>query len=434
MARRHWLDILLAPLTLLARARGRWRLLLLAGYALILAVVGVLAGREAVLWKIPDAPEPFDLARYGHVDLPDAANAMVLYRRADRLRVPMPELFRGLPPGAGDAWSWGQLDPRVAPWVEANRPALDLWREGTARPDSLFAQPADFSSRLDPDFGVFDGLARLAQLATLEATRRQAAGDLVGAWADHRAVIRSALHAGRHGGLAATWAGDRILQKARPGLAAWADAQGMTPALLRGALADLRACRALGTTNADILRVEYFRLRADLADRDAWERRQLRRGDRDVPWGYHFPAVLAARYFWDNEPKRSRKILRLIALGQLAQCDRPIAARPPVVSTGYLIYARDAITPAPLDRIAPERLAAWADASGCRDFLVEPGFILGATAAARGQLDALRLRLAEQAYALEHDGRPAATCGDLLGPYLDALPEGVAPGDPAMAP
>ncbi len=212
----HWLDIPLAPLHWLERARGRRRVALAGLYGLILGVLGVVVRREAVLWQLPAAPEPFDLVRFGHVDLPDADNAMVLYRRADQLRVNLPELFRDLPAGAGLAWDWRQSDPRILPWIEANRPALDVWRQATARPDSLFVQPAEFT--YTPSFAVFDGISRLSQLATLEATRRQAAGDLAGAWVDYRAVIRAAHHAGRHAGRSASATGAGILRKAIPSI------------------------------------------------------------------------------------------------------------------------------------------------------------------------------------------------------------------------
>ncbi len=61
MARIHWLDVLIAPLTWLERTRGRRRLALLLVYGLILGVGGVLVGREAVLWRLPDCT-PVDLA------------------------------------------------------------------------------------------------------------------------------------------------------------------------------------------------------------------------------------------------------------------------------------------------------------------------------------------------------------------------------------
>ena len=78
MERLNWYEIPILPLRWLERSRGRWRLALLGLYVLILGVGGVLIGRETILWELPSAPEPFDLARHGHVDLADVDNAMIL--------------------------------------------------------------------------------------------------------------------------------------------------------------------------------------------------------------------------------------------------------------------------------------------------------------------------------------------------------------------
>ncbi len=293
-------------------------------------------------------------------------------------------------------------------------------------------QPAEFT--YTPSFAVFDGISRLSQLATLEATRRQAAGDLAGAWVDYRAVIRAAHHAGRHAGRSASATGAGILRKAIPSILTWADEPELPSALLREAIADLTRCRALEATAADMIRVEYFATRAALGDRAGWEKRQLNPNRPDYSWPSVIPAVLRGKYFWDHEPERSRHILRLITLGQLAQVERPVGARPPIVSQDYLIYAIDAATPSSVARIRPEVLAAWADASGCWGVLPELGAFLGSNTQLRSSLDRLRIRLAERAYALDHAGQPARTYGDLRPTYLDVLPEGIAAADVLTAP
>ncbi|HEY2157624.1 MAG TPA: hypothetical protein VGH33_18490 [Isosphaeraceae bacterium] len=80
-------DVVLAPLTLLERSKGwlgrskGWKrrgLILL--YLAIALTVGSFVWRAASLWRLPNAPEPFDLVKYGRVEVPDADNAMVAYR------------------------------------------------------------------------------------------------------------------------------------------------------------------------------------------------------------------------------------------------------------------------------------------------------------------------------------------------------------------
>ena len=121
MARIQWIDVLIAPLTLGERARGRRRLGLLGLYGLILGVGGVLVGREAVLWRLP-AVRSIDLPQPGPRALADADNAMVLYQAAVQRIVRDDVLFRSLPKGVGLTWDWAAVDPRLHPWVEANRP------------------------------------------------------------------------------------------------------------------------------------------------------------------------------------------------------------------------------------------------------------------------------------------------------------------------
>ena len=431
--KRHWLDVLIAPQTWLARAQGRRRLALVGLYSLILGVVGVLVGRESVLCQLPDAPEPFDLAKYGHVDLPGSDNAMVLYRQAAKLVVHKPELFRDLPRDVGMAWNWGQSDPRLLPWIEANRPALDLWREGADRPDSLFAQPAELADVDPAAYSVYDGLFTLAKLGMLEATRRQGEGDLAGAWPYYRAILRSSLHRGRHAGRSGSATGENILRRSMASILLWVNDPAMNRGLLRQAISDLAGCRSLESSESEMIRVEYFATRPTLDDRAHWIKNQA---DPSQPsgWLFYMPVMLQAKYFLQHEPERSHRIHRLVTAGQLAQVDRPPGDRPAVLSRDYLIYAIDDATPPVVARIKPTQLVAWVLDSGCRAALPQLGWFVGSSQTSRASLDQVRLRLAERAYQLDHDGQPARTGGDLVPAYLDVLPSGVESADLLVAP
>ncbi len=431
MARIHWLDALLAPLTWLERARGRRRLALLWLYASILVVGGVLVGREAVLWQLPGAPEPFDLARYGHVYLADSDNAMVFYKQATKLLVFDPTVFESLPKGAGQQWHWARADPKVRAWVGSNRAALEAWLEGTGRPDALSVQPERFS--VSTPLEAISDLQILSYLGIVEATRRHDSGDLEGAWTCHRGAIRSSLHAGRHAGMNPSLFGSSILRRAIPAALDWADDPRLTPELLRRALADLAECRSLASLPSDAIRVEYFSTRSALADPGRWLAWQVEPSDPNL-WYNHLPGVSWARDFFWNEPRRSQKILRLITAGQLAQSDSPADTRLPMISPRYAIYAIGTATPRNLARIDPRRLVAWAEASGCR--VVMPNFTYFSTfvQANEGLLDKLRLRLAERIFQHDHAGQPPRVYGDLFPAYLDALPPGTLAGDLLAAP
>jgi len=430
MARIHWVDVLIAPLTWLERTRGRRRLALLMLYALILAVGGALIGREAVLWQLPGAPEPFDRAKYSHVGLADSDNAMVLYAQAVE-RLVSDKTLTNLPKGVGQEWDWRRADPKLRAWAESNQVALDLWLKGSERLDALLVQPEQ--SVNSTPLNVLNALRTLAQLGTLEATMRQDLGDLEGAWTNYHALIRSGLHAGRHGGVISAGTSSAILRLAIPQVIGWVDDPRVTPALLRHAIADLAGCRALMPSAAELIRVEYLWDRANLSKAYQWGNSRLAPDD-PFAWTDHLPAIVSLKVFLANEPKRSLKVLRLITAGQLAQSDRPPGDRPPVVNDRYMIYAIDARTPANLTRIKPQILAGWARACSFRANGLGLSFAQGAIRAIEGQLDQLRMRMAERAFQLDHGGQPARTFGDLFPAYLDALPAGITAGDLLAAP
>jgi len=75
-------------------------------------------------------------------------------------------------------------------------------------------------------------------------------------------------------------------------------------------------------------------------------------------------------------------------------------------------------------------LNAWAKASVMGALGSFGNTVQALVDAEPGTFDRLRIRMAERAFEIER-GRPARTYGDLLGPYLRALPPGFEPEDPA---
>jgi hypothetical protein len=94
-----------------------------------------------------------------------------------------------------------------------------------------------------------------------------------------------------------------------------------------------------------------------------------------------------------------------------------------------MIYDHHPTTPAAVRSITPEDLSAWAKDS-VTDFLGNySNHVQALIDPEPGTLDSFRLRMAERAFEIDH-GKPPRTYGELLGPYLKALPEGIEPGDP----
>ena len=121
----------------------------------------------------------------------------MLYRQAaDRLK-PLDQARKRVRQQAIDRYArWSKADPEVRRWVEENREALALYRQGTERPDALDPVPPNGSRILE----VMQALRSFHALALLEASRLEEQGDMAGAWGWYRAALRAIHHVGLHAG------------------------------------------------------------------------------------------------------------------------------------------------------------------------------------------------------------------------------------------
>jgi hypothetical protein len=427
MEKSGWLDRAIAPLHWLERARGWKRRGLLVLYVLIGLVGGVFGWRELSFWRLPDAPEPFDLARLGRVELADSANAMVAYR-AIFARFGEVEHPNNVDRRAWDGSDWATADPLDRRWAEDHRAALAAWLPATDLRESLLVQPE--ALEMGTLLGPVQTLRSYARLALLEGSRLQEAGDLAGAWRLYRAALRASRHAGMHGGAVQRCIGIAVLRLARPRVESWALDPRVTPDLLRRAIADVEACAAMTSPASEMIRAEYFSARAALKLPELWVNLVDSGPYSRTDWTNHVTGVRWVRRFLRREPERTARVLRLIAAGYLAQSDRPPSLRPRLLFPEFMIYDHDPLTPAAVRSISPEDLNAWAKASVMGALGSFGNTVQALVDAEPGTFDRLRIRMAERAFEIER-GRPARTYGDLLGPYLRALPPGFEPEDPA---
>ena len=401
MAQRHWLDVLIAPLVWIARARGWRRQTLVGASAVVLGGVGMLIGREAALWQIPNVPDPVDRRAAGQVNLADADNAMTFYRRA---------LDRLADAGDGDR-------------VDRERAALGLWLEGTRCPDALVIQPADLAG--PSPVGRYQELFNLLGLADGEWNRRQVAGDLDGAWVILRGMIRTGLHAGRHGGSEASATSAGILGRVVNSVDRWASHPANTSVGIRRALADLKGLEAMVPPLSATLRVESFGRRAVLLQEGNHPSTPTRyRIAPDSDWSNQFPGAVWFRLFWADEPRRSLRLDSVILAGQLAHCDLPPPLdRPEFPRFG--VYAITPRTPPQVATIAPATLAGLADES---NLMIRQGEFermwFNHRAALWSILRSVPVKLAVAAHRLDHPDHPARSIRDLVGPYLATPPPG----------
>jgi hypothetical protein len=396
----------------------------LAAYTLALVLAGGFVWWVASLRGLPDIGEPFDVRAHELVRVPGSRNAFVVYREAAR-RFREVDAARYM--AYGRFWSetdWARAIPALREWALENRPALETWLPGTERPEAVKLQPKDWrvDSRLWPE----QPLQAIVQLALLEGSRRERAGDLAGAWTMYRAALRCSRHVGMHGPLMAREIGLGFLRPTRRHIRRWIRAPGLTPDLLREAREDVETCIAMTPPASVTVRTEYFALDAALAQPERWGRYGLH--DPSV-WYSSNPWALRMAHVVRREPERSRRILRLLIAGILGQCDRPPALRPSTVDDAYPIYTHDSSTPRSVRAVRPERLQAALEESILRGLFPALGPFLLHCQQETDALRGLRVEMAARHYALER-GAPPGNYGALVGTYLRALPEGVSSDDP----
>ncbi len=182
------LVLLLAPVRWVGRSRRR----VLGTVIFLIAMVAA----PPIWWKtqlagLPDIGEPFDIATFRTLAIPDDRNAFVLYRQAAALQKPLASYTQKAKNNRVNVIaSWSKAVPELHQWVEDNRPALALYRQGAERPDALDVVANDER----PGYKTIQALVLFRLMGLLEASRLEEKHEMVGAWGWYRAVLRSAHH------------------------------------------------------------------------------------------------------------------------------------------------------------------------------------------------------------------------------------------------
>jgi len=396
---------------------------------------------------LPDVGDPFDVEEARRpIVMPDGDNAYVLYTEAKgkltRLpatlsRVDFPEL------------TWSRAGSEVRDFLEKNREAMELWRQGSERPDALYNQPGRLA--VDTLLPVVQELRTLANLAGLEGSRQAVNGAMDQAWVWYRAILRSSRHVGKHGVIIERLVGASIHEKALPRILRWAADPRVDADLLRQALDDTLAAEAMTPPLSEALKIEYLMYLRDL------EELRVMVGEVPMPGGRFGwleqmaaatgakPQIQRIRLRATNDVERSRRALRLLFANWLAQVDKPAKDRARIaIQKPNLIYAPDPTAPPSARALAPADLDKAIDCTSLAQVIFRPidPASTGGTPMARSPWEGdgllaretrhravLIVKLAAELYRREH-GQPPATAGSLLGPYLKVLPEGTERDDP----
>jgi hypothetical protein len=379
------------------------------------------------LLGLPDIGEPFDVKASRSFAIPDDRNAFVLYRRAAASLKPI-DPSTGKIRRFDDRWS--AAEPAFRHWLEQNREALDLYRQGSDRPDAFdetaIGGPA--IQVLQPD------LSLLYCLALLEASRLEERGDMTGAWIWYRAALRATYHHGRYA---------RVWQRSiawnwpaaiRGRLVSWASDTRTTPPALRQALDDLIACEELLPSDAYTIKSEYPALERMLEGPEnpgqgepfsrlnaffkSWE---IRPTPEQI---YHLSVAWRS---WRRESERSRRVLRLAVANWVAYGELPRGRRPkPSPDVPYPFYELGPEAPAGARAVSPAELGRWLASTIDADALFRSwGFLPGLRRVQiqeQASYRALVVLVASELYRRERGTDPPSEEA-LVGSYLERLPE-----------
>lgn len=425
------------------RLRQLVRGVCIVAICLAVAASGLAIWRSTSLNGLPDIGDPFDVAAFCTFRVPDDQNGFTFLRRAEESLTPTPPSV---------ALSWSAADPKSREWVEANRRAIEL-----------FLQGADQSDASNPDGNSVVNGQRLAILVLLEAGRRQASGDMAGAWNCYRAILRMAKHTRRRGSLAQRvdlyvyWDG-----LARQRFAEWAADPRTTTAQLRVALEEALEHEPKPDCDSFAIKAGY------LAMMQALEQPVPSSVQLEVGWEYDFhigdmrvsPAMAecldSGRRFLLREPERSRRVLQLLYANWLAHVERhepgprqPVAraSLPLLLSTNPMnwsttlvsLYPVGPLAPPEARALAPQEVARWLVATNDAKLrMIVANSIQWPWSPDRLQdrrsYRELVLDLAGQIYRRDHGTLPPSEEA-LVGTYLKRLPDdGTADLDDGTAP
>jgi hypothetical protein len=416
----------------------RKRLRQLSRLALGLAIgLAVAAAAFGIWWLtslsgLPDIGDPFDVSALRAFSIPDSENAFTLLRQAQQMLSKAPELPRTARASAPTA-AWSKSDPKLRDWVQANRAALELFRQGADRADGI-SRPAgeNYSQRYQ-----MVHLGELVWLALLEGSRRQESGDASGAWDCYRSILRATTHLRRRGNLSDRYIAGVSHDFLRQRLASWITDPKTTTTILRKALDESLQSRPSSESDAFSLKLEYLDAMRTLERPTDMVHRAL---DDDVTYRigeFQVPTDLAvyihgALRFIMREPERSRRVLRLVIANWLAHLEennprmRKPAFKVSIATWGrgstVLLYPVGPEAAAGARAVAPEDLAKWLLTTwDLKPFLAGP-LDTSLRIRERTQYSDLVISLAGELYRREH-GAPPPSEQALVGTFLESLPD-----------
>jgi hypothetical protein len=409
--------------------------------------LAVAAGALAIWWLnslngLPDIGDPFDVAAFRSFTLPDEKNAFTFFRRS----------WKTIDPIYGGGWS--ETNPEFRAFVEANRPAVELFINGAEQGDGISGPvgeplPGENNSDLDSAYPLQASSWGLIGMTLMEGGLREERGDMGGAWDCYRAVLRMTVHVRRRERLkdrvrVTLWL--PILQKH---LETWAADKRTTVHQVRRALEEVVESRPMPEWDAFTLKIEYLDLMRFLDRLVVLPREQM-----DEEWAYRLgdmqlPVDLARDLYQvkrglAREPERSRRLVRLLFANWLAHAEHPAQRKPAArarfhiakQTNGVLLYHVSPDAPAGARALSPQEVASWLVTTNDAKLALRYGFLSWPSVRGREQRSyrGMLKVLAGEVYRRERGALPPSDEA-LVGTYLKSLPDdGSAELDDEMTP
>jgi hypothetical protein len=414
------------------RARQLRIVALILAATLVIGACGVMLRRATSLIGLPDVGDPFNVAAFRAIRVPEEQDAFALFRRAaDKLRaMPVVPLAAQR---AGRTVAWSQADPDLRKWLLANREAFGLFQQGAFQADGnapALVHPLQ-SSLTDRNLGSF------VWLAFLDASRLEEQGNMPAAWDAYRAILRTKTHITRKGTVFDRYFAGLFCRGLDARIAAWAANPKTDVLSIRRALDEVRANEPKPEWDVLSLKIDYLQMMSMLDRPDGWAQQETDYDEIIRIAGEPLrpnlaPLAYAARRFLDNEPERSRRVLRLAYANWLAHAqDQDRAKRKPSVravfglrnrATYLSLYGAGAVAPAASRALSPHDLARWLITTrDARALLFQWPWPVIRISEQR-EHRALVVLLAEELYHRERGSLPPSEEA-LIGAYLDHLPE-----------
>ncbi|HEV3301077.1 MAG TPA: hypothetical protein VG055_15610 [Planctomycetaceae bacterium] len=385
----------------------------------VLAVLVLFLGSALYLRlsksSIPNV-EPFDIDSFTSISVPNEKNAPNRYREARLLLVE--HETASLKPTEVEAFDksydeavardWKSANADVRRWLDANHPAMEIWKRGSQLDDSLDVPPGKVHLATDSSLATISARA-FARLAVLEAARLTAEGRNDEAWDWYRSVLRSSRHIGMHACTIWRLVGVAIQAIATDAIISWAARPELTAAQLRKALNETLAIDAMTPPASDCFKAEYLATINSLDDAEA-----------ELGGVATVFNIFGAR-------EHARRSLRLIFANWLSQVDRPRFQRTEIHRGEPDLYERDSAAPPGFPSAADIQSQCGLSSTGPGSILLKlmlpAGLpVIDGIDREQARRAALILTLALELYDREHGELPPNLEALVRAGYLKSIP------------